>query len=91
MRQMNATGLPVIAIDLDAPDVPESVRDFHPILFKDGNEFRCILGPDAETGVLGRGQTAAEAMADFDQKVLKLKKNPVTGDDVSDFIQHRHI
>ena len=88
---MNATGLPVIAIDLDAADVPESVREFHPILFKDGSEFCCILGPDAETGIMGRGHSAAEAMANFDQKVSKLKANPVTGDDVSDFIQHRHI
>ena len=88
---MKTEGKQVIPIDLDAPGAPASLREYRPTLYQEGSTYCCFLGPDAETGVFGRGNTPAEAFADFDRRLKKLKDNPVTGDEVSDFVQHRHV
>lgn len=39
---------------------------FKPRLFKDGDQWCALLGSDMQQGVVGFGDTPAEAMRDFD-------------------------
>ena len=88
---MSTQGLETVFMDFEAPGVPDSVREYHPVVYKEGTDFCCILGPDPQTGIFGQGATIPEALADFDSHLKKLKENPIKGDPVSDFIEHRHI
>jgi hypothetical protein len=37
-----------------------------PVVFKEGDSYCCLLGPDPEIGVMGCGDTALEAVKDWD-------------------------
>jgi hypothetical protein len=76
-----------VAIDLDDKDIPESAKTFQPVLFKDGNSFCCVLGPDPQEGVFGCGQTPVEALKDWDQNFQQRKTVNDKNDEVALYIQ----
>ena len=91
MEQMNSDGVNAVAIDYDNPATPESVQETHPLLYREGNDFCCILGPDPKSGIFGHGPTAQDALTDFDNHYREIETHPIPGNPISDFIQHRHI
>jgi hypothetical protein len=55
---MNLAGLEAVAIDYEAPDLPASVKEFRPAVFKDGPWVCVLLGPDSQAGIFGCGDVA---------------------------------
>ena len=88
---MQSGDLEVIPVDFNSEDLPVSVRQTHPLIYKDGNAVCCILGPDPQRGVFGCGPTVNAAVADFDKHFQYLLDHPVAGDSVSEFIRQRHV
>jgi hypothetical protein len=37
------------------------------VVFKEGDAFCCLLGPDPQAGIFGCGNTAYEAVTDWEQ------------------------
>jgi hypothetical protein len=62
-----------IHIDFTAPDIPETVKNFRPYIYRDEDNFYCILGTDKEYGVFGTGATVELAMQDWERS-LKEKR-----------------
>lgn len=91
MEQMNTEGLNLVRVDYNAADIPDSVKQTHPVVYEDVNGYSCLLGPDPSAGIFGQGKTPKEAMVDFDRQFQQRLENPVKGDPVSEFIQQRHI
>jgi len=91
MEQMNTEGLALVRIDYDSADVPESVKQTHPVVYQDDGDYCCVLGPDPERGIFGRGKTLKDAMSKFDRQFQDRLEHPIMGDPVSEFIQQRHI
>jgi hypothetical protein len=75
-------------VDIDYSDVqlPESVKTFQPLLFKEGNSYCCVLGPDPQAGVFGCGDTPIHALQDWD-KHLKEYEPRDENDEVAMYIQ----
>jgi hypothetical protein len=86
MEQMNMDKLDVVSIDYQQADFPESVRKLKPIVYKDGDSFCCLLGPDPQEGVFGCGQTAEKALADWDVHAKDRAINHPYGDELAAFI-----
>lgn len=84
---MSGNGLELVKLDYNAPELPKSVRRTQPLLFRDGDSFCCVLGPDPQAGIFGCGQTVEAALVDFDSSYRKLLDHPRPGDEVSDYIQ----
>lgn len=59
---------------------------FKPAISVDGNQFCALYGSDLQSGVAGFGESADEAMRDFDVQWVKrgAQRPPVPGE------QHRH-
>jgi hypothetical protein len=91
MEQMNTDGLELVKIDFDSAATPMSVQQTHPAMYLEDGLYCCLLGPNPEAGIFGRGKSPAEAMAEFDKHFQSLLEHPVNGDPVSDFIHNRHI
>ena len=91
MEQMNTDGLALVRIDYNAVDIPDSVKQTHPVLYEEGGAICCLLGPNPAAGIFGRGKTAKEAMANFDERFQERLDHPIPGDPVSEFIQQRHV
>lgn len=69
----------VVVLDYGSPSLPKAVRQFKPVLFEEDDHFCCILGPDMETAVIGRGPTEDEALhnwvIDFRQRLESTNPN----------------
>jgi len=86
MEQMNVKEEKKIFIDLNDADIPNSVRVFRPLLFKEENKFYCVLGPNLQEGVVGSGITIMEALLDWDKNVKKCIQSPDLEDPVVEYI-----
>ena len=87
MVQMSLEGLEKVNIDFSDPILPESVKITRPLLFRVGNLFCCVLGPDPKRGILGCGNTEASALKDFDFHLQELRKNYAADDEVALFVE----
>jgi hypothetical protein len=67
MQQLNVPEEMRVDIDYSSKDVPESVKTFQPLLYKDGDSYCCVLGPDPQLGIFGCGQTPIQALQDWDK------------------------
>ncbi len=88
MKQLNVPDEVKVNIDFTDDNIPDSVKTFQPVLFKDGNTFCCVLGPDERDGVYGCGETPLAALKDWDKKLQQRKKVNDKNDEVSLYI-HR--
>jgi len=64
-------GLEIVTIDYENKDVPVLVQDLKPQVYKDGDSFCCLLGPDPQAGVFGCGNDVDAALNDW---VLHLRE-----------------
>ncbi len=86
MEQMKMNGLDEIKIDYQSSSLPETVRKLKPALYKDGNSFCCLLGPDPQEGIFGCGETEEEALLDWDTHVKDRAIRHPYGDKIAEFI-----
>lgn len=63
-----------VRIDYTADGIPESVKNFRPTVFRDGDSYCCILGIDKETGVFSCGNSIEEALQEWDRAYQEKKK-----------------
>jgi len=68
-RRMKAEDFPEshYPVDYNSPQLPESVRQVKPIVYKDGDSFCCVSGPTLQEGIVGCGPTPELAMQDWDE------------------------
>ena len=53
-----------------------SAKALQPTVYKDGNLYFCLLGPDYNVGVGGSGKTTQHALTDWDKNLqIRLKAN----------------
>ena len=76
-----------VNIDFEDQNLPEAVRTLRPILFKDGDSFCCLLGPDPQEGVFGCGSTKEAALIDWEANMRKRIAYHKAGDEVAQFIE----
>ncbi len=76
-----------VSIDYSDDKLPVAVRALKPVIFKEGNAFCCLLGPDPQAGVFGCGDSAKEAIVDWDLHLKERIKDPVDSDEVIQYIK----
>jgi hypothetical protein len=58
-----------------------------PVIFKEGNAFCCILGPNAHDGVFGCGKTPQAAVKAWDKDLKKHLATAAADDEVVKYVQ----
>jgi hypothetical protein len=86
MEQMSMKGLETVPVNFEQRDLPPSVKEFKPAVYKDGDSYCCILGPDPLAGVFGCGDTPEEALQDWDHQLKERIKEHEEGDPVAEYI-----
>jgi len=86
MEQMNVEEEKKIKIDFEAVNLPKSVKVFRPLLFHEGSEYFCVLGPSPQEGVFGSGETEEEALVNWDNNLKKCKESNNTNDEVTQYV-----
>jgi hypothetical protein len=86
MKQISVPDEMRVDIDYSNKEIPESVKTFQPLLYKDGDSYCCVLGPDPQLGIFGCGDTPIHALEDWD-KHLKEFQPKGESDEVGMYIQ----
>lgn len=54
----------LVPFDYEAGE-DDAVRQLRPVLYRREGLYCCLLGPDQQSGILGRGSSAEEALSDW--------------------------
>lgn len=69
MEQMQINPHERIEIDYQDWPLTSATQKLQPVVFKDGDGYSCLLGPDSKLGIYGTGQTAYEAVTAWEQNL----------------------
>lgn len=86
MEQMRIPQEMVIRFNYEAKDVPRSVKKLRPVIFQDGNDFCCVLGPDMRRGIFGCGLSPQEALKNWQRNLDERMKNYPEDDEVANHV-----
>ncbi len=64
-------------VDYLSPDIPASVKELKPQIYKEGESWFASSDSDMSTNISGQGDTPEKAMQNFDDNYSKLKENSV--------------
>ncbi|HKG08888.1 MAG TPA: hypothetical protein VKB19_20625 [Pedobacter sp.] len=85
MEQMNIADSMKVDIDFSNQDLPASVRKLEPLVWKDGDTFCCVLGPDSQDGIFGCGESPEAALADWDAHLAQRLATSGLDDEVAQY------
>jgi hypothetical protein len=86
MEQMNVSEEKKVSFDFSRFRLPRYVGEFQPLLFKEGDSYCAILGPDLQYGIFGRGSTPEAALADWNDNLLNSLRHPDLDNPVMQFV-----
>ncbi len=87
MKQMNIDENLVVNIDYTDSALSAIVRQFKPVLFKDGELICCLLGPDRDQGIFGCGSTEDEAIKNWEDAFRERFESNNEEDEVAAYIK----
>jgi len=64
----------IMLVDFTREDIPASVKNFQPSVYRDGEMYHCILGTERDTGIFGSGKSIDEAMVEWDHAYQEKKR-----------------
>jgi len=88
MEQMQINPDTRIEIDYQDWPVTAATQRLKPVVFKEGNSFCCLLGPDPRAGIFGCGDTAYEAVNNWEQQLRDRLENAQPEDEVTAYVKH---
>lgn len=83
MEQMKISEQLKVALNYEAKELSRAVKELQPVVYQDGNEFCCLLGPNTTTGIFGCGISIAEALKDWERNLEKRIENITENDEVA--------
>jgi hypothetical protein len=86
MKQMPIKDEVVVHVNYESSDLPATVRQFKPVVYKEGGTFCCILGPDRQTGIFASGSSVNEALRNWDANVHQRLSHHNEDDEVARFM-----
>ena len=89
MEQMSMDGREVLAMDYHSRKLPGNVQKLKPSIYKDGDFYCCILGPDPQSGIFGRGSTPEEAIFNWESQLRDWIVTHPYGDALAQFVINR--
>lgn len=84
---MNVPDEMKVNINYEDDKLPEAIRTLRPVVYRDGDSFCCLLGPDPQEGIFGCGPTREEALIDWEANMRKRIIYHSPGDKMAQFIE----
>lgn len=75
-----------VSFDFSASELPDYVKEFQPLLYKDGDRYCAVLGPDITSGIFGCGPTAMDALLSWHNNLLDALHGADSDDEVMQFV-----
>ena len=87
MRQMNVNEDLKVEIDFTTWEIPSPATILQPLVFREGNSYHCLLGPNLEEGVLGEGDTPYSAIQNWEINLKQRISSGNSDDEVGQYIK----
>lgn len=87
MKQMNIPRQMQVPVDYERKDLSGPVRQLRPVVWKEGTDFCCLLGPDPQEGVFGCGATAEAAINDWETHMKQRLQQAGLADEVAQYVK----
>jgi hypothetical protein len=87
MEQMKIDPRSRIEIDYNDWPLTTATQKLQPVVFKEGDSFYCLLGPDPIEGIFGCGTTAYEAVTDSEQQLHDRLASDKPDDRVASYVK----
>lgn len=87
MEQMNVEESIKVEVDFTQEVLPKSARKLQPLVWKEGDSFCCLLGPEPQTGIFGRGETPLLAIVDWDTHLTTRLAQATEEDEVVQYVK----
>lgn len=88
MEQLNIPPELQIPINYQAAEVSGMVKNLRPVLFRKGELYCCLLGPDIESGITGQGRNPQKAISDWERKVTDRIEHAPDTDQLALYLRH---
>jgi hypothetical protein len=80
MKQMDLPEEMKVPFDYTEEWVPGRVKTLEPTIFKEGNDYCCLLGADPQAGIFGCGDTVKAAVEDWNNHLKAFIVQPSDND-----------
>ena len=77
----------IVPLDYESPQLSKAVKQFKPTLYREGEAFVCVLGPDKEQAIYGHGVTEDEALKNWGEEFKERVKSKGENDVVAQYIK----
>lgn len=86
MEQMKISDDIKVPLNYDAKGLSREIKELQPVVFREGDSYCCLLGPDPQIGIFGCGSTPKKAIADWERSLEKRIEKPIGDDYVAQFV-----
>lgn len=87
MEQMIVDQAVLVDMDFTAADVDRTLKTLQPVVYRDGEQFCCHLGPDMDQGILGKGDTPEAAIDDWKAALKQRVQSAGEDDELANFVK----
>ena len=84
---MNVDDSMKVNVDFTAAELPSSAKRLQPLVWKEGDSFCCVLGPDPVEGVFGCGDTPELALSDWDGHLAQHLATSTDDNEVTQYVK----
>lgn len=85
MKQMDIPQQMQVPVDFESQDLSRRIKELRPVVWREGTDFCCLLGPDPQEGIFGCGNTAEAAMNDWETHLRERIENASISDEVAQY------
>lgn len=86
MEQMKIDQQAIVPVDFENEGLSRNLKLFRPAVFKDGDSYCALLGPDPTTGIFGCGSSAEAAMLDWDNHLNDFVRSHDPDDPLAEYV-----
>ncbi len=74
-----------VSVDFESEGLSRGVKELRPVVWREGTDFCCLLGPDPQEGIFGCGNTAEAAMNDWETHLRERIEIAGASDEVAQY------
>lgn len=86
MEELKVKATQKISFDFSRFRLPQYVAEFKPLLYREGDQYCALFGPDIEAGIFGCGNTPEDALIDWNDHLREKLRSPDFNDPVIQYI-----
>lgn len=87
MEQMNVDDTMKVSIDLNEETLPKSAGILQPLIYLEGKQYYCVLGPNKTAGIWGIGTSPTHSIIDWDVNLTSRLATPLEDDEVIKYVK----